>query len=506
MKRRAKCPKNPKRIQPDSLAALTADRKTFFRFSVAGLTLLFLLLRRPAQPETGQMRSAQQIREQLDALRDELDAIVNVATKEDRELSEEENARIAAITDSEIPQASEALERRQKIDAERKAAAASRLSQEIDAKQAEDAQDAGGPAARAAIKVPARAKIHGNLKAYKGENAERDAYVAGQVILAGIFGNDRAVEFCGNHGLDVRNTMSGGISGGKGGFLVPDEMSAALVRLREERGVFPRFARSVPMGSDNINVPRLIGDVTAYWVGETAEITASDADLGSAELTAKKLGALTKVSTELDEDAVVEIGDMITTSMAYAMADKIDNAGFNGDGSSTYGGVTGLANALDSAAVQDAASGNVSAATLDLSDFEATLALYPQYAGASPRWFVNSAAYWNGMGRLLDAAGGNAVSDLTGERQMMFLGYPVEFAQVMSTGGAVSTIVAYFGDLSLGATVGTRRGVQTSVSVDRYFENDLIGIKCTERVAINVHERGDTVRTRPIVALKTAAS
>ena len=443
------------------------------------------------------MRSAKQIREEIDALRDELEAIVAVATKEERELNEEEQARVTHIVENAIPQAEKARDTRDKIDAERKAAGAARLAEEID-----DQQTEGQPVAR--ITVPARARIHGKLKAFTGPDAERDAYVAGNVALAGIYGNDRASEFCRTHGL-VRGSMTG-LSGGSGGFLIPDEMERALTRLREERGVFTRFARSIPMGSDNITVPRLISDVTAYWPGETDEITASDAGLGSAQLDARKLACLTKVSTELDEDAVVEIGDMITTSMAYAMADKIDSAGFLGDGTSTYGGVTGLANALNAAAVQDAASGNVSAATLDMADFEATLALYPQYAGATPRWFINSAAYWNGMGRLLDAAGGNAVSDLTGTREMMFLGYPVTFAQVMSTGGAVSTHVAYFGDLGLAATVGVRRSVQTAVSVDRYFENDLIGIRCTQRIAINVHERGDTVRTRPIVALKTAAS
>jgi HK97 family phage major capsid protein len=75
-----------------------------------------------------------------------------------------------------------------------------------------------------------------------------------------------------------------------------------------------------------------------------------------------------------------------------------------------------------------------------------------------------------------------------------------------TTGSSASTILAYFGDLRLGAAYGVRRSVRTEVSLDRYFENDLIGIKTTERVAINIHERGDTIRTRPILALKTAAS
>ena len=100
------------------------------------------------------------------------------------------------------------------------------------------------------------------------------------------------------------------------------------------------------------------------------------------------------------------------------------------------------------------------------------------------------------------------VQDLGSGPVLQWLGYPVTFVQVLTSTvtASTSTIVAYFGDLGLTATVGTRRAVTMQVSMDRYFENDLIGIKATQRVAINVHERGDTIRTRPMIALKTASS
>ena len=113
------------------------------------------------------------------------------------------------------------------------------------------------------------------------------------------------------------------------------------------------------------------------------------------------------------------------------------------------------------------------------------------------------------MAALQNAAGGNTVDNIGSGPVRQFMGYPVEFTQVLpsfSSGDAASTIMCYFGDLRLGAAYGTRRSMRTEVSVDRYFENDQIGIKTTERVGILIHERGDTIRTRPIVALKTAAS
>jgi len=457
------------------------------------------------------MRSAHQIKENIGEVRDELDAIIAVSEREERDLDEVETARVTEITDSIIPQLNKQLKTATKIDRERQMRAAKRY-EDMSAEQLGDVgmvDTSANPASSArvgAIKIPAKARVHGNLRAFQGPDAEKHAYIAGNVILAGLYQNEAAMQFCRNHGLAVQASM-GTTDNGAGGFITtPDEMQSTIIRLREERGVFPQFANRVPMGSDVMNVPRLLADVTAYWGSEGGTMTDSDATLGQAEATARKLYALTKVSSELDEDAVVEIGDMITESMAYAMADKIDDAAFNGDGTSAYGGVLGLKNALHANAVQTALSGNDSALNLDLADFEAAIGKYPQYTGASPRWFMHSAVYYASAVRLMDAAGGNTnVTLANGAPMNMFLGYPVTFVQVMpsTTSTLASTILAYFGDLRLGSTYGTRRSIRTQISLDRYFENDLIGIKTTERLAILNHERGDTIRTRPIIALKT---
>lgn len=458
------------------------------------------------------MKSSSQLREAMADLREELDAIVAVSEREERDLSEEEAIRCSEISEKLIPTLNKQMKTALSIERERNQRMESRAFDKIE----ETRQESGRIDSSAdknltrfpSMKIPAKAKSHGPLKAFQGPEAEKNAYIAGNVILAGLFGSEAAARFCQSNGLQVNNLMSSS-DNSKGGFIVPEEMSQTLIRLREERGVFPQFANRVPMGADIIRIPRLLADITAYWTGETVEITASDATLGEAELMARKLSALTKVSSELDEDAVIDIGDMITQSMAYAMADKIDDAAFNGDGTTTYGGVLGLKNCLDSAAVSTAASGNVGATTLDLVDFENALALYPQYPGASPRWFMHSAVYYSSAFALMNAAGGNTnITLANGVQSPMFLGFPVTFSQVMTstTGTAASTILAYFGDLRLGAAYGVRRSVRTEVTMDRYFESDLIGIKSTERIAINIHERGDTIRNRPIIALKTAAS
>ena len=422
-------------------------------------------------------------------------ALVEVAKDESRELSDEEAAEVDAL-EASIPALEAKIERAKKI--------AARTEELLKHKENEIANGdipAGDGVPSNQIVVPARAKSSGRLEAF---DDERDAYVAGHAILGGLFGSQASRDWLNANGF--RNTLVTN-DNNQAGFLTTEEMQRSMVRLREDRGVFTRNARRYPMGADIVQIPRDLADVTASWVGEGVEITASDVTVGNAELMAKKLASLSKYSTEIDEDSVVDVAEMITKSMAYRMADKIDEAAFNGDGTSTYGGVLGLNSALHANAVQTAATGNDSALTLDLADFEAAVGKYPQYPGASPKWYVHSAVYWASMARLMDAGGGNRVQDLGSGPVMSFLGYPVEFTQVLpsTTGTLASTIVAYFGDLGLSSTYGVRRSVRTQVSVDRYFENDLIGIKCTERVGILNHERGDTIRTRPMIALKTAS-
>jgi len=108
------------------------------------------------------------------------------------------------------------------------------------------------------------------------------------------------------------------------------------------------------------------------------------------------------------------------------------------------------------------------------------------------------------MARLQFAAGGNMVDNIAGSPQLSFLGYPVRFAQVLpnSSGSLADTIVAYFGDLSMAATFGNRRGVTISADSSVYWKQDAIGLKGTERFDINVHERGTATAAGPMVAIE----
>jgi HK97 family phage major capsid protein len=349
-----------------------------------------------------------------------------------------------------------------------------------------------------------------NFRADGGVSAEERAHATGQWLLATIGANTRAAQWCHDHGIEVRGTSPlTTTTNSLGGYLVPEVLESTIIDLREERGVARRSVRVMPMASDSVVIPRRASGVTAYFVAENAEITASDKNWDAVSLTARKLAVMCKMSSEIAEDAIISIADDLASEIAYAFADKEDECLFNGDGTSTYGGVVGLKSAVAAGGKVTAATGNTAFSTLDLEDFEQMVGKLPQYAVANAAWYVSRVGWANSMLRLAEAAGGNTVAQVAGGAPFQFLGFPVVIAQVMNstTTAQVSTDgLAYLGDLRLAATMGTRRGISIDVDPSRYFEFDQIAIRGTQRFDLNVHERGTASVAGPVIMLSTPGS
>ena len=382
------------------------------------------------------------------------------------------------------------------------------------------------------FRVPATVKRYSSLKHFTGPDADERAYRFGMFCL-GVYGKKQGIDFCLKQGIPLID--SGGESLGNAqtktqrenvnvssGFLVPDEFQNDLIDLREKFGVFRQNAKIVPMASDTRSDPRRVAGLTAYFVGESTAATLSDKQWDRVRLTAKKLMVLTKYSNELNEDAVLNIGDDLAGEIAYAFALKEDQCGFTGDGTSTYGGIVGVAPALrnvDPSVANIAglvvASGSgygTSYNSIVLSDFNKVVATLPEYADVpgEAKWYVSKFFWGSVMQKLASAAGGNRVADVNaGALEKSFLGYPVVVSQVMPKVSATSQICALFGNLRLGSRLGDRR--LTTISMSEHalnaFEQDEIVIRGTERFDIVVHDVGNNAGVAgPIVGLITGAS
>ncbi len=372
---------------------------------------------------------------------------------------------------------------------------------------------------------------YGTLRNFVGENAAERAHRFGQWVLAmrgvsasmqaeGAFA--RSLRFCNENGITVSRAMSEGVNE-SGGFLVPEEFGNDLIDLREQYGVFRRNAKIVPMSSDSRSDPRRTGGLTAYFAGEGDALTASDKGWDRVNLAAEKLTCLARYSNEVNEDAVINMGDDLAGEIAYAFATKEDACGFIGDGTDTYGGMQGVTTKIKglSATIANIAGLTVATGTgyassygsIVLADLEAVAGNLPVYADtARAKWYCHKSFYWNVMAKLALASGGVTGAEIEGARTKRFLGYDVEFVQIMPKTPAVSQVVALLGDLSLAASFGSRRDTTIAVSEHSRFANDQLEIRGTERFDINVHDVGNQSATAalrvsgPIVGLITAAS
>lgn len=372
------------------------------------------------------------------------------------------------------------------------------------------AKSADAPVPPAAIEFSRVSRVKNFKGVVAGKSADERAYRFGKWFKGTIVGDQSSAKWCQDNGIQTKALSEG--TNYLGGYLVPPEFSTDIIDLREQYGVARQVARVVAMSSDTLTIPRRVGGLTAYFVGEASAITASDKAWDQINLVAKKLAALTLWSSELAEDAMINIGDDLAGEIAYAFSQKEDECYFNGDGTSTYGGITGIRQKLrdvdgtiSNIKGLQVATGNAYSEII-LADFHNTMSRLPLYARGGARWIASAAFFDTVMHKLQVAAGGNTVANIADGGVPRFLGYPVTLSQVMPTTEANSQICALLGNFQQGTTFGDRRLLSLALSSEYKFAEDQLAIRGTQRFDINVHDVGNTVNAGPIVGLITAAA
>lgn len=117
--------------------------------------------------------------------------------------------------------------------------------------------------------------------------------------------------------------------------VVPKETEAAILKKQEQESILMQIATVEDFASSEKDIPVEGNDTTAYWVDEGVAFTESDPTIESKVLKAHKEGALTKATTELLEDAVVDMEAYIVEKQGKALAklfetDALTNATNNG--------------------------------------------------------------------------------------------------------------------------------------------------------------------------------
>ena len=229
------------------------------------------------------------------------------------------------------------------------------------------------------------------------------AYTAGMWFKATLMDNPEAQDWCKARGIGIQKAQGEGVDSA-GGYLVPEELMANIIVLREQFGVFRQECQVVPMGSDTLNWPRRTGGLTAFFTGENQGVTESQASWDNVNLTAKKCAVLTRMSTEIEQDAVVAIADWLVGEMAYAFASKEDDCGFNGDGTSSYGGMRGTTFlATDGNHTASKSAGGASLTATTLAQLTTLMGILPQYAAPGANWYMSQQVFYSIVANLLAA-------------------------------------------------------------------------------------------------------
>ena len=351
---------------------------------------------------------------------------------------------------------------------------------------------------------------HTQLRAFNdGPEAVESAYRCGRWLRAHIYKNADDIRWCKDHGVESR--ALGENSQSSGGALVPEEFAARVIRLVENYGTFAASnVEKVTMVRDTMIIPKRVTGTTAYFVGEGTAVTESEPTYANVQLVARKLAVGCRMSSEVVEDALVSIADAVATEFATSISYKQDLCGWIGDGTSQYGGISGVVSKVNdgthTASVLTAGAGATGFETLTVTDFVKMVGKMPLYARQGAQWYISPAGFAASMARLRYAAGGNTVEQVGGGVNEQFLGYPVNLVHVMDTtlGADSNKIKVLFANLGLSSIYARRRDFSVRLYDQVYATTDQLLLQGVTRFDINHHSLGDNSTAGPVIALKTA--
>jgi HK97 family phage major capsid protein len=115
-----------------------------------------------------------------------------------------------------------------------------------------------------------------------------------------------------------------------GGYLVPVEFSAEVVRLMNSVSCIMRIANVIPMSTWKRHIPKQLTNVAVGWVTEGAAKPVTNPTFGQIEQVAKVMAAVIKCSDELLRDSAVNLTAFLAEIVAENMALEIERVALAG--------------------------------------------------------------------------------------------------------------------------------------------------------------------------------
>lgn len=293
--------------------------------------------------------------------------------------------------------------------------------------------------------------------------------------------------------------------------ILPDEISEVILRGAAEASLVQRYARSRPMGAQNVQVTEAeLNGANIFWVGEGQRKQTDAPDMSSKTWTmsAAELAVIIPLDENVQDDANLDLFDLFKPHIETAIARKLDAAALFGVDKPTSWGTLGtdiIPNAVTSGNVFTEDGSPTDAELLDLiagtgataDTAVPTGALEAvEFDGYEPTAFLAYTRFKSRLRGLKDDDNryifGNAVE--AGVPSTLF-GLPIDFAKAdVWTPSAAHMVL---GDWQQ-AIVGTRQGIRYKVFdqgvitdgagnvVYSLMENDMIALRVTARFGFKV--------------------
>lgn len=289
------------------------------------------------------------------------------------------------------------------------------------------------------------------------------------------------------------------------GYTVDSELSAEIRHLITEYGVARREFTAIPLTKHEYRANNLATDVTVYWVDEGAAIGSTEAVLGQEDLVLKKLGAIVTLTSELLEDTEIDFIQFLASRVAEGFARAEDQAYFVGDGTSTYGGFTGLLEASD---VNEVVLAGTTFASLDADDLLDAVDKTPTGALANGKFYYHRTIK-SVIRKLKDQCQAYIYQPISERGPATVWGYPEVLVEAMPgiADTAADTSFVLFGDLRKACILGYKAsGLVASRfnagSVRNVANNADINLITTDREAVRWTERTGYIRILPKAVTK----
>ena len=112
-------------------------------------------------------------------------------------------------------------------------------------------------------------------------------------------------------------------------------------------GQFRRYATVYPLGSVTTKLPKLSTSPAFGVIAQSGSVGEKSPQIAFVTFTAFKSGGLVRIPSEIDADSIVPLGQFLARYIAREMARWEDTVGYLGDGTGTYGSVSGVGKKAD---------------------------------------------------------------------------------------------------------------------------------------------------------------